>query len=175
MSIARSINVGRAEVSRPKPANARSRRYLPLLASYAGLCLALGSTDIASAQNGGLPPVTSPADIAKHPGNYLDRPVDWRDGYCFVDKPTYVCIGRDLPFEVVLQHDIPAGAAKSLIDENCGDINGTERNPVTPCAFSFDFVADRFEFILSDYFLHGRLQRQKRIVRFLARSLKPSR
>jgi hypothetical protein len=128
----------------------------------------------ALSQQSGPASILSPADLTQHPDRYVGRSVVWVKGYCFFDDPTYVCVGKDTPFEALAARIEPA-AAKAAVEANCGGMDGAERNPSAECAYSFQFVASSFKAITSDYVLHDRLQQNKRVIQFQAESLETSR
>lgn len=110
----------------------------------------------------------------RYPARYINQPVTIAAGYCFSDPPNYACVGKDTPFEVV-SRKIAANATKAAIEENCGGLEGAERNPSAQCAYAFRFVATGYRPIVSDYVLHDRLQSQKRVIHFDADLLEPVR
>lgn len=133
------------------------------LALGAPLAWAALQASPALAQQSGPASIRSPADLTQHPDRYVGRSVVWVKGYCFFDDPTYVCVGKDTPFEVLAARIGPA-AAKAAVEADCGGMDGAERNPSDECAYSFQFTATSFKAITSDYVLHNQLQQNKRVI-----------
>lgn len=111
-------------------------------------------------------------DYSKAPKRYLNQIQNVVAGFCFFDKPDYVCVGQDAPY-VVIAKSIPDGSIRAAIDENCAGLDAAERNPIPVCRYGFRFVAIGFRRIISDYSVHDRLRRNAQIVEFRAERLEP--
>jgi hypothetical protein len=122
----------------------------------------------------GMPPLVLDRgrELVKDPSLFVRRTVTVIHGFCFFDQPSFVCIGKDTPFEVRAR-SMPGGPLLEAIKDQCGDINGVEHNPVATCAFSFRFVPTGFKYGIGDYFIGWKLQSNRRLVFFDAAEIEP--
>lgn len=111
-------------------------------------------------------------ELLKDPSLFVGRTVVVGEGFCFYDQPNFVCVGKNTPLEV-RSSNMSAGAELTKIKDQCGGMDGTERNPVEQCAYSFRFKPTAFKYAIGDYFVGWNLKSNKRLIIFDTESIEP--
>ena len=86
---------------------------------------------VASAQS-----AVSAADLARNARRYLEQPIAFRGAYCYAAARGYQCTTSE-PLRIELE-SMPAGPAKTAMDDECGELDGIEQSPT--CRFTLQIV-----------------------------------
>ena len=102
-------------------------RFLPILGC---LCLAAA----AGAQSD---KVVAPAQLQQNPRAALNQPIRLKDAYCFArEAGGYEC--RTAEAVIVRAERMPAGPFKTIVDDECGELDAIELAPA--CGFDLRFT-----------------------------------
>lgn len=112
-----------------------------------GLSLIVVLTLPSAAQN----PAVSANDLLKDPQRYLNQPISFRGAYCYAATRGYEC-RTNAPLRLSTDK-LPVGAAKTAIDNECGELDGLELSP--GCSFTLQMVPTESTTMEGDYIRDG--------------------
>jgi hypothetical protein len=125
----------------------RPRIQCPVVTSaLVGLAL-FASLRSAVAQN----PTVSAADLVKDPGRYIDQTITLHNAFCYKATHGYEC-RTEAPLRISIDK-MPAGPAKTTIDNDCGQLDGLELSP--DCSFTLQMVPTETTTMEGDYIRNG--------------------
>jgi hypothetical protein len=78
----------------------------------------------------------SATDLARNARRYLEQPITFQGAYCFAAERGYQCMTIE-PLRLVLE-TMPAGPAKTAMDNECGELDGLEHSPT--CRFTLQML-----------------------------------
>src|SRR3954465_5584065 len=96
-------------------------------------------------------PAVSADDLVQSPQRYLNQPVSFRGAYCYAVARGYEC-RTSAPLRLATDA-LPAGAAKTAIDNDCGELDGLELSP--GCGFTLQMVPTETTTMEGDYIRNG--------------------
>jgi hypothetical protein len=113
----------------------------------AGLCISAVLAQPAAAAD----PTVSAEDLIAHTDRYLNQPISFKGAYCYQAKRGYEC-RTNAPLRLSTDK-LPDGAAKTAIDNECGELDGLELSP--GCSFTLQMVPTESTTMEGDYIRDG--------------------
>src|SRR5205085_12627977 len=115
----------------------------------------LGIAAFASAAAG--QSLMSATELMRSARAHLNAPVDLRGAFCYSATHGYQC--RTTEPLMIVTDAMPAGAAKSAMDGDCGEVDGLEQS--ANCRFTLQMVPTEVGIQDGDYMRRGRQVRAK--------------
>jgi hypothetical protein len=99
----------------------------------------------------------SASELLKTAKAHLNQPVDLRGAFCYSATHGYQC--RTTEPLMIVTDAMPAGAPKSAMDGDCGEVDGLEQS--ANCRFTLQMVPTEVTIQDGDYMRRGRQVRAK--------------
>ena len=119
------------------------------------LSVALGVTALASAA--AAQSAMSASELVRSAKAHLNQPLGLRGAFCYAATRGYQC--RTTEPLLIVTDAMPAGAPKSAMDDDCGEVDGIEQS--ANCRFTLQMVPTGVAIQDGDYVRRGRQVRAK--------------
>lgn len=97
------------------------------------------------------------SQLAQSARAHLNAPIGLRGAFCYAATRGYEC--RTTEALLIVAEAMPAGAAKSAMDDDCGEVDGIEQS--ANCRFTLQLVPTEVGIQDGDYVRRGRQVRAK--------------